>query len=142
VTISASANDMDGNVERVEFYGDDKLLVTRRASPYTVTLSNLLAGVYTVYARAYDDQGASSTSPSVRFTVSPPAGTSVMRTGSAPGFEFSLKLPKAGLYRLEATTNLVDWISLGSFNCSTNIGYLDSSVSNVPKRFYRAVSSL
>jgi hypothetical protein len=31
-----------------------------------------------------------------------------------PGFEFSLELRRPGLYRLEASTNLTDWVRPGS----------------------------
>lgn len=141
VTVSASASDIDGSVSRVEFYSGDKLLLTDTTSPYGVIWSNLPAGVYTVYARVYDNQGASATSPPLLFTVKPPGQTSVMNRAGAPGFEFSLRLPQAGLYRLEASTNLADWVSLGSFYCSTNLGYLDSSATNFPRRFYRAIST-
>jgi Zn-dependent metalloprotease len=141
VTISASATDIDGSVSRVEFYSGDKLLLTDTSAPYGVIWSSLPAGVYTVYARVYDNQGASATSPPLRFTLKPPGQTSVMNRVGVPGFEFSLRLPQAGLYRLEASTNLVDWVSLGSFYCATNLGYLDSSATNFPRRFYRAVST-
>jgi Zn-dependent metalloprotease len=139
VTVSASATDIDGSVSRVEFYSGDKLLLTDVASPYGVIWSNLPAGVYTVYARVYDNQGASATSSPLRFTVKPIGQTSVMNRAGAPGFEFSLRLPQPGLHRLEASTNLMDWVSLGSFYCATNLGYLDSSATNFSRRFYRAV---
>jgi hypothetical protein len=141
VIVSASASDLDGSIARVEFYNGDRLLLTDTVSPYGVVWSSLPAGVYTVYARAYDNQGASATSSPLRFTVKPPGQTSVMNRVGAPGFEFSLSLPQAGLYRLEASTNLTDWVSLGSFYCTTNLGYLDSGATNFPRRFYRAVST-
>lgn len=141
VAVSASASDIDGSVARVEFYSGDKLLLTDTTAPYSANWSSLPAGVYTVYARVYDNQGASSTSAPLRFAVKPPGQTSVWSRPGAPGFEFSLRLPQAGLYRLEASTNLVDWTSLGSFYCSTNLGYLDLSATNFQRRFYRAVST-
>lgn len=141
VNIVAAPTDIDGTVQRVEFYSGEKLVQTSTASPYAVTLPSVSAGVYTVYARVYDDQGASATSPPLRFTVVPPTLPGRMTTVGAAGFEFSLKLPQAGLYRLEASTNLLDWMSLGSLYCATNLGYMDSSRSNMPQRFYRAVAT-
>lgn len=141
VLLAAAASDIDGTIAKVEFYNGDKLLFTDTTPPYGVNLLNLSAGVYTVYARATDNQGATTTTAPVRFTVIPPAQAPVMNLpGTAAGFQFSLRLPQPGLYRLEASTNLVNWTSLGSFYCITNLGYLDSSVTNFPKRFYRAVS--
>lgn len=141
VPLAATASDLNGTVARVEFYSGDKLLFTDTAAPYGVNWSSLSAGVYTVYARAHDNQGASSTTAPVRFTVNPPAQTGVLNRVGAPGFEFSLKVPQPGLYRLEASTNLVNWISLGSFYCNTNLSFLDSAATNHPRRFYRAIST-
>lgn len=139
VLLAATASDLDGTISKVEFYNGDKLLFTDTAAPYGVNWNNLSAGVYTVYARAYDNQGASSTTVPLRFTVNPPAKTGVLNRVGAPGFEFTLKVPQPGLYRLEASTNLVNWISLGSFYCNTNLSFLDSAATNLPRRFYRAI---
>ena len=141
VTLGASASDLNGTVARVEFYSGGTLLATDTTSPYSYTWANLAAGVYTVYARAYDNQGASSTTQPVRFTVKPAVQPGVLSRPGAPGFEFSLRLSQAGLYRLEASTNLISWVPLGSFYCSTNLGFLDSGATNYPRRFYRAVST-
>ncbi len=141
VQLLANASDTDGTIAKVEFYNGEKLLFTDTVAPYGVNWLNLAAGVYTVYARAYDNQGASSTTPPLRFTVNPPAQTGLLNRAGAPGFEFTLKVPQPGLYRLEASTNLVNWVSLGSFYCNTNLSFLDSSATNLPQRFYRAVST-
>jgi hypothetical protein len=142
VLLAATATDTDGTIAKVEFFNGDKLLFTDTVAPYGVNWLNLSAGVYTIYARATDNQGATTTTSPVRFTVNPPAQLPVMNLpGAATGFQFSLKLPQPGLYRLEASTNLVNWTSLGSFYCNTNLGYLDSSATNFPRRFYRAVST-
>lgn len=139
VTVSALASDIDGNVSRVEFYSNERLLRVDTSSPYGFIWTNLTSGNYTVYARVYDDQGASATSPPLRFTVRPPGRARVVNTAGTSGFEFALRLPEAGLYRLEASTNLVDWTSLGSFYSSTNLGYRDGSMTNYQRRFYRGV---
>ncbi len=57
VTISATAVDADGTVERVDFYQDDGLLGTRRQPPYTVDISDLAPGCFTVRAVAVDNVG-------------------------------------------------------------------------------------
>lgn len=141
VQVTANASDLNGTVARVEFYSGGTLLFTDTAASYGMTWANLPAGVYTVYARAYDNQGAASTTAPVRFTVNPPAPAGILNRVGAPGFELTLKIPQPGLYRLEASTNLVNWVSLGSFYCHTNLSFLDSSATNLPQRFYRAVST-
>lgn len=141
VQVTANASDLNGTVTRVEFYSGGTLLFTDTTPSYGTTWTNLPAGVYTVYARAYDNQGASSTTAPVRFTVNPPAPAGILNRTGAPGFELTLKVPQPGLYRLETSTNLVNWVSLGSFYCNTNLSFLDSSATNHPRRFYRAVST-
>lgn len=141
VQVAATANDLDGSVARVEFYNGDKLLFTDTTPPYGLTWASLSAGVYTVYARAYDNQGASSTTAPVRFTVNPPVLAGVLNRTGTSGFELSLRLPQPGLYRLEASTNLVNWVSLGSFYCNTNLAFQDAYATNYSRRFYRAVST-
>lgn len=141
VQVTANATDLNGTVTRVEFYSGGTLLFTDTTASYGMTWASLPAGVYTVYARAYDNQGASSTTAPVRFTVNPPAAAGVLNRAGAPGFELTLNVPQPGLYRLEASTNLMNWVSLGSFYCNTNLSFLDSSATNHPRRFYRAVST-
>jgi bacillolysin len=140
VQVTANASDLNGTVTRVEFYSGGTLLFTDTTASYGMTWANLPAGVYTVYARAYDNQGASSITAPVRFTVNPPAPAGILNRVGAPGFELTLKVSQPGLYRLEASTNLLNWVSLGSFYCHTNLSFLDSSATNLPQRFYRAVS--
>jgi len=142
ILLAATASDIDGTIAKVEFYNGDKLLFTDTTPAYGMNWQNLSAGVYTVYARATDNQGATTTTTPVRFTVTPPAQAPVMNLpDTTTGFQFSLRLPQPGLYRLEASTNLMNWTSLGSFYCSTNLGYVDSAATNFPRRFYRAVST-
>jgi len=141
VTVAATAGDIDGTVNRVEFYNGSNLIFTDTSSPYGFSWTDLPAGIYRVWARAYDNQGASSTTSSLLFTVTPALHPGVLNRPGAPGFEFSLRIPQPGLYRLEASTNLVNWLPLGSFYCQTNLCYLDPLATNFPARFYRAVST-
>ena len=141
VTLTATASSPNGAVSRVEFYTGSKLLGTITSSPYSGTWTNVPSGNYRVYARVYDSTGASTTSTPVDFTVHPPSSTaSFIRTGT-PGFEFSLRVPQAGLYRLEYSTNLLNWTTLGTFQCASNLDFLDTAATNWTRCFYRAVSS-
>lgn len=141
IALAASASHIGTGITRVEFYSGSDLVFMSANSPYTVTLTNVPAGVYHVYARAFDNQGASTTSEPVAFSVQPPVLSGVFNRPSAPGYEFSLQLPQPGLYRLEASTNLADWVPLGSFLCPTNLNYWDQQATNYPRRFYRAVAT-
>jgi len=69
ITLNASATDLDGTISKVEFYNGTTLLGTDISSPYTYSFTNVAAGTYTLYAKAYDNQGAQASSGSVLITV-------------------------------------------------------------------------
>lgn len=141
VTMTASASSPNGSVSRVEFYTGDKLLGTIVSSPYSGVWTNVPSGNYRIYARVYDSTGASSTSTPIDFTVHPQASTAkFLHTGNS-GFEFTLHVPQPGLYRLEYSTNLVNWVTLGTFQCVSNLDFLDTAAANRPSCYYRAMSS-
>lgn len=141
VTLTATAGDIDGSVKRVDFYSGSRLLGSVSSSPYTFSLPNLAAGVYRVSAVAFDDQGAWTAAPTRVFVVKAASPSGVLSRPGAPGFEFSLKIAVAGLYRLEASTNLVDWVPLTSPWCPADFGYVDPQATNYSMRFYRAVTT-
>jgi bacillolysin len=141
VTLAATATSPNGSVARVEFYVGSKLIGTDTSAPYSFVWTTVPAGNYRAYARVYDITGAAATSAPVDFTVRPPARAGDFTQSGPPGFEFSLRIPQAGLYRLECSTNLVNWMPLGSYLCTTNLCFFDAGATNWPKRFYRAVST-
>lgn len=82
VTINAEASDNDGSITKVEFYNGSVLLGSDTASPYSYTWNNLIAGSYTITAKAIDDDSAVTTSAAVALTVNSP-GTAWLLTGNA-----------------------------------------------------------
>jgi hypothetical protein len=62
VPLEANAFDLDGIVTQVEFFANGTLLGVDTNSPYTLTWSNVAAGVYSVTARATDEWGGVTTS--------------------------------------------------------------------------------
>ncbi|WP_291285607.1 Ig-like domain-containing protein [Flavobacterium sp.] len=70
--ISATANDADGNIDKVEFYNGPALLGTANASPYTFNWNSVAAGTYTLTAKAYDNNGIVTTSSAVSVKVNQP----------------------------------------------------------------------
>ncbi len=63
VTLVAEAADSDGTIDKVEFYGNKRLLGTASGSaPYLFTTAGLLDGSYVFTARAYDNFGTNTTS--------------------------------------------------------------------------------
>lgn len=57
LTLTASATDLDGTIEQVEFYQDEGLLGTVRQPPYSLDVAGLVPGCYTVRAVVTDDVG-------------------------------------------------------------------------------------
>jgi regulation of enolase protein 1 (concanavalin A-like superfamily) len=76
VNIAATASDMDGTIKYVDLYVDGVKVGSDTMSPYTFTWQSAAIGTHTVKAIAYDDDGASATSPQRTITVvSPPPAT-------------------------------------------------------------------
>jgi FtsP/CotA-like multicopper oxidase with cupredoxin domain len=68
-SIEAVANDPDGSITKVEFYHGTALLSTATTVPYRAIWSNVPNGTYEMTARAYDNQGAITTSNQVTVIV-------------------------------------------------------------------------
>lgn len=69
IQLTATAADADSGVARVEFYAGATLIGVSTAAPYTITWTNVPFGNYSLTARAYDADGASSISAPVRIRV-------------------------------------------------------------------------
>ncbi|MFH9954703.1 glycoside hydrolase family 48 protein [Streptomyces roseolus] len=100
VPLAATAAAADGaTVDKVEFYSDTTLLGTDTTAPFTYSAAGLATGAHSLYAKAYDSQGASGESAPVGITVAAgPAlvagpGQLAVRQGSTGTFD--LKLSKA-----------------------------------------------
>lgn len=70
IEIEAVAGDSDGFVVRVEFFQGGSPLGTDDGAPFTFRWSGVEAGVYTLSARATDNDGLQTVSPLARVTVS------------------------------------------------------------------------
>jgi RHS repeat-associated protein len=80
VTLTASANDNDGTIARVDYYVDGILTASATTSPYAQSWT-AAAGSHVLRAVAVDDGGASSSPSDATVTVSlPPPPTSITRT--------------------------------------------------------------
>ena len=68
-TINANASDSDGVITKVEFYAGSTLLGTDTSAPYSFFWSPASRGNFTLTAKAYDDDGAVTTSAPVTVRV-------------------------------------------------------------------------
>ncbi len=71
INLSASAQDVDGQVTRVEYYQGTTLIGTATAAPYAVTWQNVPEGQYSLSAKAIDNSGGETYSSAVSVIVAP-----------------------------------------------------------------------
>jgi hypothetical protein len=72
VTITANATDSDGSIGKVEFFNGQTKLGEDLSPPYSFPWANVPAGVYSLTAKATDNQNAITTSIMVTITVITP----------------------------------------------------------------------
>ncbi len=90
IKLTATASDPDGNnqITRVEFFKDGSLINTDSTSPYTYTLSNVIAGTYKFTAKVFDSS-LSGTSSEETITVTPNTPPTVSITSPTSGATFT-----------------------------------------------------
>jgi hypothetical protein len=93
VNLAATASDADGTVTKVEFFNGGAKLGEDTTAPYNFSWSGVVAGTYTLTARATDDLGATTTSAESRITVSANTNTppTANITSPADGAVFAWK---------------------------------------------------
>jgi hypothetical protein len=69
ITLTATASDPDGTINRVEFYAGSTLIGASTTPPYSVTWTPLASGPFVLTARAFDNLNASGDSAPVNVTV-------------------------------------------------------------------------
>ncbi len=109
MTISANASDTDGTVTKVEFFNGATSLGTDNSSPYSVTVNGISAGIYTLTAKATDNNGVVVTSSLVTVTVksaativvTSPSNNEVVTTGSSVNVSVSANDPDNAIKKIE-----------------------------------------
>jgi RHS repeat-associated protein len=90
ITLTATAADSDGTVQKVEFFqGGTNLIATATSARYTVNWSSAAPGSYSVTAVATDNRNATTTSAPVSVTVVANALPTVSITSPTSGGNFS-----------------------------------------------------
>ncbi|MGG8496755.1 Ig-like domain-containing protein [Tenacibaculum sp. TC6] len=69
IEVQANASDADGTIAKVEFFNGTTKLGEDTTSPYSFTISNAVAGTYTLHVKATDDKNGVATSSNVSVTV-------------------------------------------------------------------------
>ncbi|MFD0893238.1 metallophosphoesterase [Luteolibacter ambystomatis] len=88
VTLTADAADADGTVAKVGFYNGTTLLGEAATPPYSFNWQNVLPGSYTIFAKATDNAGLTTTSPPVAMTVVDPKPVVTVAATDASAGEF------------------------------------------------------
>ena len=68
ITITASATDPDGTVSSVEFYQNGSYIATDNSAPFSINWTIPFNGSYNIMAKAIDNNGASTFSPTIIIT--------------------------------------------------------------------------
>lgn len=89
VTITASANDLDGTIVKVEFFIGTTLIGEDVAAPYSISWENATPGTYEITARVTDNGGAETTSAPVTVGVIPAPSCSGGPENGDYTYEFS-----------------------------------------------------
>jgi hypothetical protein len=140
---SAWMTSTDGVENPVGFYAGTNLVGSVIGPPYTVTVSNLLEGTYELLIRTLGRDGTSrpeGNSLPITITVARLA-LNDPRLSLGGQFQFTVTGALPGKTNLiQASTNLLDWFSIGSQVSSTNtFELLDVEVTNIYQRFYRVL---
>lgn len=122
VTITANASDADGTVIEVAFYSNGTLISKDTAAPYTATFTPADYGIYSITAKATDNDNATTTTApvAIRAISDQPLPPTVSIVSPANG-----TLIKVGdVLTIEANANDIDGnvVSVEFFNGLTSLG--------------------
>jgi formylglycine-generating enzyme required for sulfatase activity len=121
ITINASAYDVNGAITKVEFYQGGTKLGEDTTSPYSVVWNNVTAGVYSLTARAMNNNSQTTTSSAVSINV---RSTNNTPTGSV-GLNFG-----ANQKAMAASDSAGAVVSLANWNNLSNGSGWSSSILN------------
>ena len=135
--LAASASDAGGSVAQVEFFRGTTSLGTDTSGPYSVNVSDLAAGSYTLSAVALDNGGARTTNAISVSVVNAPAPQISSPQRVSPGlFRFSHSANAGLRYAVDATTNLAQWRGVAT-NTATGPSVNVTNAASAAAEFYR-----
>ena len=140
IALNANATDSDGTIARVEFWADGVKLGESTAAPYLWNWAGPRgSGAHSLWATAFDNGGASSTSVVVPVQAMPLALTPTSITANGANVTATLRttIPAGRTYLIEWTTDFTAWTTLQSGTSDGNAIQAADTTSGVTKRFYR-----
>ncbi|WP_051398129.1 cellulase family glycosylhydrolase [Runella limosa] len=118
ISLAATASDADGSIAKVEFYNGTTKLGEDLTSPYEFSWTNVVAGSYSLTAKATDNQGATTTSAVVSVTVTNPPTSTAEIIGDDCAAVNSIKTFELNVANRANATNY-SWWSTGSVQSMT-----------------------
>lgn len=129
IPINTNAADANGTVAKVDFYNGDKLIGTKTTSPFNFTWNTSTQGIYTITAKATDNQGKLTTSAPVRVFVAAANNAAPQISITSPTASTSLTKPA----NVNITTNVSDdgqIYKVEFYNGTTLIGTVNTAPYN------------
>ena len=126
ITLTAAAADTDGAIAKVEFLNGTNKLGEATNSPYAISWNNVPAGRYLIAARAFDTNGASSTTLFNEVFVytnggaltgsadSPPASVDLTAQGTWDWTHWGLDSATAFNTKLGVTRQISNFVKIGT----------------------------
>ncbi len=142
VALLATASDPDGYIAKVEFWANGAKLGEATSPPYTLDWPGPhLPGPHTVFAKAFDLSGQSTTTPvsSVLATTFSLIPAQVQRLNNPDRMVSTLHftIPAGRAYIVEASDDLLSWTSIStSTSTGTQVEVTDTAI-GATKRFFR-----
>jgi len=141
ITIAATASDSDGSIRKVEFFQGTTRICETTNPPYSTVWSNVVAGSYSITAKATDDSGAVATSTPVNLTVTAPnvpvSCLSPIITGTRFSFSFPTETNKTYLVERTKSLSPVYWLTLTNVVGDGSVFTAIDSTEADAQQFYR-----
>ncbi len=142
VILTATATDVDGTVSRVEFFQGTSLIFTDATAPFQFTWTNVYAGAYSVWARAVDDDGASTDTAMLPINVvlqAPPAPIGLAATSPVAGQVLLTWTDTGGTEdgtKIERSTDGINFTQVGTVPANV-VDYSNTGVAVATSYSYR-----
>ena len=113
IMIDATATDSDGIVTKVDFYQGTTLLGSDTTAPYSFAWNNVAGGVYSLTAKATDDNTAVTTSGAITINV---FDSSSFHSLSLNGTSSYVSVPNITSLSISGPITIEAWIKVNSIN--------------------------
>jgi plastocyanin len=139
--LSANGSDLGGSVTSVQFFNGAASLGTDTSRPFSIPVSSLAPGSYSLVARAVDNTGLMSTSAPVNITVVTPVDIQLLSpSAGTDGFKFNFTANPGLRYVVEGSANVTSpspFVPLATNVANASVMTFTDPASNRSNRAYR-----